>query len=117
MRKRNITTIMNWDFLRIILILVLVYRASGLKGVGEIFNTTIKMLSFINLVSINITGDSILVTLFATSLEYAIVGLIFKIFKIKKDNFGKIVGKLSFYLVSFPVTFILNFIAIEALKI
>ena len=108
---------MNWDFLRIILILVLVYRASGLKGVGEIFNTTIKMLSFINLVSINITGDSILVALFATSLEYLIVGLLFKIFKIEKGFFGKIFGKTSYFLVSFPVTFILNFIAIKVLKI
>ena len=117
MRKRNITTIMNWNFLRIILILVLVYRASGLKGVGEIFNTTIKMLSFINLVSINITGDSILVALFATSLEYAIVGLLFKIFKIEKGLFGKFIGKLSFYLVSFVVVFVLNFVAIKVLKI
>lgn len=113
MRKRSITTIMNWDFLRIILILVLVYRASGLKSVGEIFNTTIKMLSFINLISINIAGDSILVALFATSLEYLIVGLLFKIFKIEKGFFGK----TSYFLVSFPMTFILNFIAIKVLKI
>lgn len=96
-----------------VITLIAVYKVAGLKGVRNIIDTILEMFSFINLISVSITGDSILVALFATSLQYAIVGLLFKIFKIKKGLFGKI----SYFLVSFVVVFILNFVAIRLLKI
>lgn len=105
----------------IILFFYFIYKGSGIKGVinaiRNIAITAWKYTKFLNFTSIQIKGDSILVALFATSLEYAIVGLLFKMFKIEKGLFGKFIGNLSFYLVSFLVTFILNFLAIETLKI
>lgn len=100
-----------------VITLIAVYKVAGLKGVRNIIDTILEMFSFINLISVSITGDSILVALFATSLQYAIVGLLFKIFKIKKGLFGKIFGKISYFLVSFVVVFVLNFVAIRLLKI
>ena len=46
--------------------------------------------------------------LFQTCVTFSIVGIIFVLFNIKKGKFGKYFGKMAFWIIGFPVAFLLN---------
>lgn len=102
-------------------LLYFVYKKNGIKGVfwalKEIFISAWNFICLLNFTSVQITGDSILVALYSTPITFAIVGFVFEILHIKKGKFGKYFGKLLFYIIGIPISFILNLIAIVIFKI
>lgn len=116
MSKADKKSLLGFGFL-----LYFVYKKSGIKGVfwalKEIFISTWNFICLLNFTSVQITGDSILVALYATPITFTIVGFAFELLHIKKGKFGKYFGKLLFYLIGIPVSFILNLIAIVIFKI
>lgn len=109
-------TLLGFGFL-----LYCVYLKDGIKGVflaiKEIFISTWDFICLFNFASIQITGDSILVSLYTTPITFTIVGFVLELLHIKKGKFGKYFGKLLFYIIGIPVSFVLNLIAIVIFKI
>ena len=66
------------------------------------------VLNLVNQITIQINGDSLITNLFQTSVTFAIVGLLLELFCIKRGKFGKFFGKTAFWLVGYPVAFVLN---------
>ena len=66
------------------------------------------ILKLINQIIIQINADSLITNLFKTSITFAIVGLLLELFCIKRGKFGKFFGKTAFWLVGYPVAFVLN---------
>lgn len=89
------------------------FQSNGISGMFTNFKNLVytlwELLSFFNIVSVNITGDGILTGFFLHYIVYALVGFVFELFNIKKGYFGKLFGKAAYWIVGIPVSFILNF--------
>lgn len=68
------------------------------------------ILNILNEIVLAITGDHIITILLGTTITFFVVGLLLEIFNIPRGKFGSAIGSLMFWLVGFPVSFILNFI-------
>lgn len=88
------------------------YYVSGWDGAINTFysllNSFFQTLKLVNQITIQINGDSLLTNLFQTSITFFTVGIIFELLNVKKGKFGKYFGKVTFWLIGFPVAFILN---------
>ena len=88
------------------------FKANGIDGVLTTFNN-LKLimwewLKILNTICVSIMGDGFLTNLFLHYIVYALVGFLFEVFTIKKGKFGKIFGKVAYWLLGIPVSFILN---------
>lgn len=99
----------------IILILGLIFYYQGINGLFGFLKTMgitmWEILKMINMVLIEIIGDSILKFLFKTTITFLIVGFILEFLSISKGTFGKWFGKVAFWLIGFPVSFLLNLLS------
>ena len=96
----------------LILIIGIIFYFKGLNGVLEfIKNLSIafwSVLKMLNLITVQSTGDTILTLIFSSSITFMIVGIILELFNIPKGKFGILFGKVSFWLIGIPISFILN---------
>ena len=99
------------DIFYILLVISLIFYLEGFIGIKTLLLIMWELLKLINLVFVNLTGDTILTILFKSSITFFLVGLALEIFNIPRGKLGKIFGKVSFWLIGFPVSFVLNFIA------
>ena len=88
------------------------FHSNGINGIFTNFKNLVytmwELLSFFNIVSVNITGDGILTGFFLHYIVYAFVGFVLELFNIKKGCFGKLFGKAAYWIIGIPVSFILN---------
>ena len=88
------------------------YYASGWSGVVNTLNALInscwQVIKWLNQITIQINGDSLSTNLFQTGITFFIVGIILELLNIKKGKFGKYFGKIAFWIIGFPVAFLLN---------
>ena len=88
------------------------YYASGWEEVVNTFNALVnscwQVLKWLNQITIQINGDSLLTNLFQTGINFFIVGIILELLNIKKGKIGKYFGKIAFWIIGFPVAFFLN---------
>ena len=96
----------------LILIIGIIFYFKGLNGVLEfIKNLSIafwSVLKMLNLITVQSTGDTILTLIFSSIITFMIVGIILELFNIPKGKFGRLFGKVSFWLIGIPISFILN---------
>lgn len=81
------------------------------KIVRDLFMIMCACIVCINQITAVFFGDSVFTLIFKSSITFAIVGLILELLCISRGTFGKFFGKFSFWLVGFPVSFVLNFFA------
>jgi len=102
----------------IIMISLLAYAGFKTNSINGIFDnfktigiTVWELLKLTNIISFAITNDGILTNFFKYYIVYFLVGLLFEIFNIKKGDFGKIFGKMSYWILGIPVSALLNIIS------
>lgn len=109
MKKRDREAIAS-----MVILLIIVFATQGITGVFDfIINMATMfwaMLIMLNQVSVGLTGDTVLVLIFSTTITFGIVGIILELLNIPRGTFGHYFGKFAFWLVGFPVSFILNFL-------
>lgn len=96
----------------LILIIGIIFYFKGLNGVLEFIKNLSSafwsVLKMLNLITVQSTGDTILTLIFSSSITFMIVGIILELFNIPKGKFGRLFGKVSFWLIGIPISFILN---------
>lgn len=99
-------------FKTIIIICGISFVLSGWDAALNTFCFLMKVcwdiLKLINQITIQINGDYLITNLFKTSITFAIVGILLELLCIKRGKFGKFFGKTAFWLVGYPVAFVLN---------
>lgn len=109
MRKKDKEAIIS-----LILLIGIIFHFQGLNGVIEfIKNIGISfwsVLKMLNQITVQMTDDTVLALMFSSSITFVLVGIVLEIFNIPRGKFGKIFGKISFWLIGFPVSFVLNII-------
>lgn len=99
----------------IIMLCLIAYAGFKIDGINGIFNnfqilgtTMWETLKMMNVISFEITNDGILTDFFKYYIAYFLVGLLFEVFNIKKGYFGKVFGKISYWIMGIPVSIVLN---------
>lgn len=96
----------------LILLVCIAFCFNGLNGVLQLIKnlriTLWSVLKMLNLITINFTGDTILALIFSSGITFIIVGILLELFNITKGIFGRFFGKISFWLIGIPVSFVLN---------
>lgn len=109
MRKKDKEAIIS-----LILLIGIILHFQGLNGVIEfIKNIGISfwsVLKMLDQITVQMTDDTVLALMFSSSITFVLVGIVLEIFNIPRGKFGKIFGKISFWLIGFPVSFVLNII-------
>ena len=80
----------------------------GFKAIENLSISLLSVLKMLNLITVQSTGDTILTLIFSSSITFMIVGIILELFNISKGKFGRLFGKVSFWLIGIPISFILN---------
>lgn len=97
------------------IILINVWITKGFDAFWDIVNNlaiaTWFWITSFNQIAVVFFGESILTILFKGSITFALVGLLLEFLFIKRGSFGKFFGKVSFWIIGFPVSFALDFIA------
>ena len=109
MRRKDRETIIS-----LILMICIIFYFNGLNGVLKFFKnlsiTFWSVLKMLNLITVQTNGDTILTLTFSSGITFMIVGILLELFNITKGTFGRYFGKISFWLIGMPVSFILNII-------
>lgn len=107
------------DLSGFILLLIFIYIGGGFNAVVEFLKnvaiTIFELFKMINIVSISYNGDHILVLLFGTAVTFFIVGIILETINAPRGKIGSYFGKLLFWLVGIPASFVLNIIGFNLL--
>lgn len=97
-----------------IILSVVAFNNGGFTALFKLWNDfcTIFLAVFVwmNMITISLTGDSIITILLSSSIIFIIVGFVFSYIDAPKGKIGHLFGKTLFWLIGIPVTFILNFI-------
>ena len=105
---------MGWVII-LILLINSAFSSNGFNGVFELFRQLFVIifgiLKIMNVFSLFATGDSIFTKIFSGYFIYVCVGFLFELVNIKNGCFGKIFGKVSYWIVGFPVSALLNWIS------
>ena len=100
----------------IFLIVYAGFYSNGIEGaltnLKSLVSVFWQLLIFLNATIVKITGDGILTNFFLHYIVYALVGLLFEFFSIKKGCFGKLFGKVSYWIIGIPVSIILNYLSL-----
>lgn len=109
MRRKDRETIIS-----LILTICIIFYFNDLNVVLKFFEnlsiTFWSILKMLNLITVQTNGDTILALTFSSGITFMIVGVVLELFNIPKGNFGRYFGKISFWLIGMPVSFILNII-------
>ena len=99
-------------------ILVLCYisfKYHGIDGlnntVTNLFTSCISSLKWINEILFQLNNESILTYLFQHKITFFIVGILFVIFNVNKSKFGKLFGKIAYWIIGIFVALILDYIS------
>lgn len=91
------------------------FQSNGINGIFSNFKdlgfTIWELLKFINFTYETITGDGLLTGLVSHYIVYFLVGLLFELFNVQKGYFGKVFGKVSYWLIGIPVSIVLNILS------
>ena len=97
----------------LVLASVLIFKNDGInavfslwKNLGQIF---IAIPTWLNMITLSLIGDSLITYIYGGALTFFIVGIILSFINAPKGKIGSIFGKVLFWVVGFPVSFILNF--------
>ena len=102
------------DVIKLCLIFIAIFYLLGfnktMKFIKMLFFVMWQFIIEINMISIPITGQSILSLLFGGVAAYFIVGIIFGVFCLRRGTFRKCFGKISYHIVFYFVGIILDFL-------
>lgn len=105
--------------LKLILMLICIawagFQTNGLYGVLDnfkaLFTTIWELLKLVNIISFKFSNGGVLTNFFGCYFIYFLVGLTLELFNIPKGTFGKLFGKLAYWLIGIPVSFVLNILS------
>lgn len=104
----------NEAIVSFVMLIILVFMFQGVTGVFEFIKNMwlvfSAMLIALNQASLELSGDTVLVLLFSTTITFAVVGILLELWNIPRGKFERAFGKLAFWVVGFPVAFVLNII-------
>lgn len=83
---------------------------AGLGFIKNIFYTIFSLFGMLDQVSLATSGDHITTLMFQTTVTFLIVGIVLEVINAPRGRIGSILGKALFWLIGFPVSFVLNII-------
>lgn len=102
------------DLRKFIIILSLIFAKQGIEGVIEFCKSLLysiwELLKMINMISIELLGESLLTTLFSHRIVFYIVGTLLSMFCVGRSKTGKYIGKILYKAIMYPISSILNFL-------
>lgn len=98
-----------------ILILVIVLLKKGVHGILEFIKQTgdvvCAFFGWMNTMIVGLTGNGFFTVLFGSAFVFVIFGFIMDFFDFPRGKIGSIFNKILFWLIGFPVSFILNYLS------
>ena len=104
---------MNWK--EFVLLIGFIFIGGGIIAVWDfivlILETLWLILYNINNITTLINGDSVLTIILKSSITFSLVGVLLEYLNIRRGKFGYFFGKISNWLIGFPVAIVLNIVA------